>query len=633
MQKSLLALLVLLSTATMAYGQLKIEKPALASNNKAFAIVVDQDTYTHTEYALKAYQKTVESDGIPTYIIHGVFNRPDDIKKELIKLHKTKQSLEGAVFIGNIPIPMVYDFSGHVTATPSDRFYDDLHLNFEYIKQDANQSNLHYYKLQENSPQDINPSFYSARIYYPTLKYDESHEAINNYLLKVTRARRDNVLDHVVSSTNRNYYNGCTTAWKDELKAYREYFPFLVKQVNGLQQLAFKTDNNTSILNELQRKEVDLFLIRSDSSSSTQPTATKKLDTYPLYLILDTQPAGAFDNMVEYTARQYIFNSGNTIAVQANTRPAPTDINFSGLLSYGLRWGHVHNLGLTLERHLFGDPTFHFANKDTENLNAKLSQEDNPEYWRSLLKKDNAIYQTLALFKLSSSNTSSSEAMMPYFENSPYRTVRLQALHALSIHKDKHFTNAVSTGLSDEYELIAQQATLYAGIIGDTVLIGPLTQTWMNDKSRRRVQQHIKSTFEVFDRNLVEKSRITALHNSNRLHQETEIASIKSQYTQPAILESSLEQIKDKTRPKEERIRLVQLMATHNYHPGIDGILDIINDKQEPIELRVAFVTALGAFSHSWKRETILANFQTLLKSKATKELKIEVERTINRLN
>lgn len=632
MQKFLFSILIYLSITVCVHSQVKIEKPTLNTNNKAFVIVVDQETYTHTQDAIKAYQKTVESDGIPTYVIYGLFNRPDDIKKELIKLHKSKQSLEGAVFIGNIPIPMVYDFSGHVTATPSDRFYDDLHLNFEYIKQDANQRNLHYYKLQESSPRDINPSFYSARIYYPTLKYDESYEAINNYLLKVAHTRRDNVLDHVVSSTNRDYYNGCTTAWKDELKVYREYFPFLVKQVNGLQQLAFKTDNSTAILNELQRKEVDLFLIRSDSSSTIQTTATKKLDTYPLYLILDTQPAGALDS-IEYTAGQYLFNSGNTIAVQANTSPAPTDINFSGLLSYGLRWGHVHNLGLTLGRHLFGDPTFHFAVKDTEKLNEKITQQEDHEYWKLLLKKDDPIYQTLALFKLSSGNTSSSEAIMPYFENSPYRTVRLQALHALSIHKDKHFTNAVSTGLGDEYELIAQQATSYARMIGDTVLIPSLTQAWLNDKSRRRVQQHIKSTFEVFDRNLVEKSLTTALHNSNRLHQDTEIESVKSQYSRPATLEGSLKQIKDRTRPKEERIRLVQLMTTYNYHPGIDGILAIINDKQEPIELRIAFVTALGTFSHSWKRETILANLQILLKSKAKKELKIEAERTINRLN
>ena len=632
MQKSLFALLILFSIAVTAYGQLKIEKPSLGTSNKAFAIVVDQDTYTHTEDAIKAYQKTVEGDGIPTYIIHGVFNRPDDIKKELIKLHKTKQSLEGAVFIGNIPIPMVYDFSANSMAIPSDRFYDDLHLNFEYVKQDAAQTNLHYYKLQESSPRNINPSFYSARIYYPTLKPSDSYEAITNYLLKVAGTRRDNVLDHVVSSTSRNYYNGCTAAWKDEPKAYKEYFPFLVKRTNGLQQLAFKTDNNASILNEMQRKEVDLFLIRLDSSPILQDPKIKQLHTYPLYVILDTQPAGAFDSTA-YAARQYIFNPGHTIAVQANSRPASTDINFSGLLSYGIRWGHIHNLGLNLERHLFGDPTFHFANKDTEKLNEKLSQEDNPEYWRLLLKKDNPIYQTLALYKLSANNATLSETVTPYFETSPYRTVRLQALNALSAYKNKDFRAAVSTGLSDEYELVAQQAAVYARMIGDTTLIPSLAHVWINDKSRLRVQQIVTAAFEVFDRNRVEKSLTTALHNSNRLHQETEIASIKSQYTQPAILESSLEQIKDKTRPTEERIALVKLLAARNYHPGIEGILDIINDRQEPIELRIAFATALGAFSHSWKREIILLNFQTLLKSKISKELKIEIERAINRLN
>lgn len=634
MQKYLLSLLALLYMVSIAKGQLKIEKPTLSTTKKAFAIIVDQETYNNTQDAIKAYQKAVESDGIPTYVIYGVFHRPEDIKKELIKLYKTKQSLEGAVFIGNIPIPMVYDLSIDTLPIPSDRFYDDLNLNFDYIKQDAVHTNLHYYKLQGTSPRRINPNFYSARIGYPGLKHSESYKAINNYLLKVARTRRDNILDHVVSSTSRDSYKGCTSAWKDEIKAYKEYFPFLVKQVSGLQQLPFHSNNEQAILNEMQRKEVDLFLIRSDSTSTIRTIQDKQLDTYPLYMILECPSAGAFDSL-EYAAAHYLFNAGNTIAVQACTRPMPRDswsLNFSGLLSYGIRLGHVHNLDLNLERHLFGDPTFHFAIKDTEKLNERISQQDDREYWTALLKKDSPVYQTLALFKLGTNTVNTSDTLSSYFDRSPYRTVRLQALNTLSTHKNATFTKTVDKGLTDEYEMIARQSLIYARMIGDTTLLPSLTQVWINDKSRVRIQQIIRPTLGIFDSSMVEKELLKALNNSNRIHREKEIEDIQDLYTQSSLWESALAKIQDKSNSQEERIAVVRSIASHHCHLCIDRILDVVNDKQEPLELRRACIIALGAFNYSQEREKIITHCQDLLKSKASKALKNEIEQTIYRL-
>ena len=61
---------------------------------------------------------------------------------------------------------------------PTDRFYDDLNLKFEFIRQDSVNHQHFYYKLTEDSPQRLNPTFYSARIKYPEKKEGDKYAAI-----------------------------------------------------------------------------------------------------------------------------------------------------------------------------------------------------------------------------------------------------------------------------------------------------------------------------------------------------------------------------------------------------------------------------------------------------------------------
>ncbi len=63
----------------------------------------------------------------------------------------------------------------------------------------------------------------------------------------------------------------------------------------------------------------------------------------------------------DYIAGQYIFNDGQTLVAQGNTRNVLQDrwtIEMIGLLSHGVRAGQYNKLIASLEGHLFGDPTF-----------------------------------------------------------------------------------------------------------------------------------------------------------------------------------------------------------------------------------------------------------------------------------
>ena len=56
------------------------------------------------EAELKAYQEILGMEGLPTFIVYNEWNKPEDVKKVIVKLYK-KDKLEGVVFVGDIPIP------------------------------------------------------------------------------------------------------------------------------------------------------------------------------------------------------------------------------------------------------------------------------------------------------------------------------------------------------------------------------------------------------------------------------------------------------------------------------------------------------------------------------------------------
>lgn len=713
------------TTLSVAVAQIKIEKPISKSANKAFAIFIDQTTYDKTEDAVRAYQKAVEADGLPTYIISGHFDKPDDVKKEIIKLYNTKQSLEGVVFVGDIPVPMIRNaqhmttafkmnekkFTFQESSVPSDRFYDDLNLNFDYIQEDPKEKHLHYYKLKETSPQQLNPTIYSARIRYPKAKGGDAYRAINDYLLKVAHTRRDNVLDHMVAFTGAAYNSECLVAWKDDMKAYKEDFPYIAPQVNSLKQLNFRMDDfmKFKLFDEMQRKDVDILLMRKhgtptkelinnapegksletrlealrrelysslrraqarqknvdslknvyskkyslspdffarlydnelikadstiEANSSIHTQDLRSIHTHPLYVILDACYNGSFHEN-DYIAGHYIFNEGHTIAAQGNTRNVLQDkwtMNQVGLLSYGVRLGQVHNMNVTLENHLIGDPTFHFGTKDNEKLREKLNTADT-KYWTELLKKNDPIYQAIALRKIAESTTNYSSTLLEYFKTSPYRIVRLQALRLLAHYNNDDLTEAVKIGLTDEYEMIARQAAILAGRIGDKDLLAPLANAWVNDKSRQRVQYNIESNLRVFNKSDVLQAFTNALQESNRANKEQEIEDLNKQFARKDYSEVGFEKLMNKNTPIDERIDYARTVRNYNFHQHVDAYLSLINDKKEDTELRVVMAEALGWFNHSTAKAKIVTSCQNLLKTKLPKDLKAEIEQTIIRL-
>lgn len=261
--------------------------PVMALAN-SFAIVIDRTTYSKAKDAVENYRKAVEHDGLKTYLIAAEWANPSQVRDSLKALYNRDKTLEGCVLVGDIPIAMIRNAQHMTTAfkmneqtfpiressVPSDRFYDDLHLKFKYLSQDKEDSALYYYKLTEDSPQRLNPNFYSARIRYPEGKGGDKYQAIADFLNKAAKAKyaQPNKLDQVVSYNGASYNMDCLMVYMDEEKAYRENFPLAFQNGTGFKHWNFRMNHamRNYLLSELKRDGIDVFMFHEHGAPDQQ---------------------------------------------------------------------------------------------------------------------------------------------------------------------------------------------------------------------------------------------------------------------------------------------------------------------------------------------------------------------------
>ena len=115
----------------------------MTAQTHSFAIVTDPQTFNNCKAAIETYRSAVCADGLDAFVVSRNWTNPDELKDSLMLYHKTR-ALEGAVFIGDVPIAMIRG-AQHLTSAfkmdetlpmrdssvPSDRFYDDFDLKFD----------------------------------------------------------------------------------------------------------------------------------------------------------------------------------------------------------------------------------------------------------------------------------------------------------------------------------------------------------------------------------------------------------------------------------------------------------------------------------------------------------------------
>lgn len=699
--------------------------------SRGFAIVVDPESYSKAKTEIDAYAVAIENDGLKVYIVVDKWQKPDSIRNELIRLYNQGTApIEGAVFIGNIPIAFIRNaqyltsafkmdqekFEWSRSSVPSDRFYDDFDLQFEYLKKDSTNPNYFYYNLKPRSVQRLQSEIYTGRI--KPFETADKYEKLKSYLKKVVRIKSEsNPLDQVLYFGGHGYNSESTMARVDEKISLLEQFPWLKKQKNGLEYIDHQMDVfiKPRLLSELQRNDLDFallhhhgdtdieylngtpkvddtkqqiegvqFYLRSKLRSAKEhgkDTAViikeysnkfgvppswfngsftkeiiekdsifnENLDIHitdiqnatpnARFIVLDACFNGSF-HLDKYLAGTYIFNDGNTIAVQANSVNALQDKwanQYLGLLGLGLRVGSWSKLTGYLESHIIGDPTFHFQPIDNKiNINdALIQQKTNAKYWISQLNSVYPDVQTLALQTLYNNNYPDlSNLLLKTFKESPYGIVRMESLKLLTAYNDNNFIEALNLAINDSYELVQRQAVYLIGKSGDARLIPALISVAIRNNTSERIEYNIKEALAFFpEEGLLkefEKQFAATEHYVNKDTVKKAIAGSLS-YNSKRWADDAAKIFDPKETVKHTKSG-IKALRNYNYHPTVEGFIRFAKENENE-ELQLTMIEALGWFNISYKKDLILKACEEIAKNpKYSPKVRDESLRTINRL-
>ena len=263
-----------------------IVKPSVKTKT-TFAIVTDSKSYEKAKNEIDAYRASVENEGLGTYLLIDDWKTPQPIRELLIKLHADKKApLEGCVFVGDIPVPMIRDaqhlcsafkmnqtMAWHRSSVPSDRYYDDFDLQFDYLKQDSIRPDYHYLSLRADGSQYLSPDIYSGRIRPLRAEGMDKYQLLRDYLKKVVAEKQQsNVLDQLSMGRGHGYNSEDLLAWSGEQIAIREQFPQLFKPGNTVKfyDFTFQFPAKNMYLNEVQREDLDMMLFHHHGGTDAQ---------------------------------------------------------------------------------------------------------------------------------------------------------------------------------------------------------------------------------------------------------------------------------------------------------------------------------------------------------------------------
>ena len=369
---------------------------------KGFAIIIDQKSLNEAKNEIEAYAKAIKDvNKMKVYTIVDRWGVPDSIRACLRSMCY-QGKIQGAVFIGDIPIPMIRD-AQHLTSAfkmdqrlpkekssvPSDRFYDDFGLQFRFLEKDST-STLYYYSLKSRSEQYVHSNLFTGRIRPTDVGGTSRYDKLRKYLRKVVEEKNaHNRLDRIFFLTGSGSIDESRVAVMDEKIQYYEHFPWLknctreaVKYVDCAQE----KDIKFTLMDELQREDLDLSVLHHHGDFDTQYLNKEHKDVPKDYdekmrdlhlsdfaeykynpssrvVIFDACFNGAFQNE-DCIANEYIFSNGKTIACMGGSVNVIQDKWYDrmlGLLAFGHTIGEVNNYQELLESHIIGDPTFCFA--------------------------------------------------------------------------------------------------------------------------------------------------------------------------------------------------------------------------------------------------------------------------------
>lgn len=291
-------------------------------------LIVDPDLAEVVSAELETFTKALETDDISPVLLIDTWYNPDSLRAAIRNEYNSPASLSGVILIGDIPVPMIrnaqhmasafkmdqerYPFTRSSVA--SDRFYEDLDLTFDFLKQDEKETHQFYYNLRYDSPQVLEPEIYSGRI---RLAKDQGYEKMKAYLLKAAAAHVDRQeVDEMLFFAGHGYNSESFTARIDEKVSLLQQFPGLNRQENGLEFIdhTFDAHPKFRLLAKLTAEDLDIALLHHHGSTDVQllsgePAAsgvTQNIENVKIYLRSKARDAADRGRDVKATMKDYV---------------------------------------------------------------------------------------------------------------------------------------------------------------------------------------------------------------------------------------------------------------------------------------------------------------------------------------
>lgn len=661
------------------------------------AIVVDSSTYALTKGPVRQWRDAVERHDGKRTILMVVSDsvRPETIRESLHELY-LRQSLEGAVLIGDIPVPMIRRAHHLATAfkmdprqrwesssIPSDRYYDDFGLEFTFLRSDGP---LYWYDLSPEGRQRVSCSIYSSRI--KPSKTDPEHsftDLIGEYLVRAaeSKGRDKEVLDRAFHFGGHGNSSESFNARIDEDRAMYEQFA-LDSPSESVSYLNYDEDKyvRPRLLDILADPELDYahlhthgavgeqylskepytfitsqhleyakktFRGKMRSSRDKDKTAASLMEQYGIpsswldgwddpkvsmrdsllsaatdisledldgykpgvrLLILDACFNGAFQHD-DYIAARYAFAHGSgTAVVLANSVNIIQDHwknELAGLLSRGECVGDWVRRNMTLESHMFGDPTFAFA--------CSKGKGDIPDV--EGLKIHEGRY--------------SIPKVMDILRTDSRMNVRMEALMYIIRHSPDMDTvaGAIETGLCDPYELVRRMASKYAEVCGAPELLNVIAARYMDPYETSRVRFHLAGALRLYPYD--EAKRALDSHKGEHWPSAEDYDTILSRLK--GTWEENMEDfatITDNSGSVKSRRFVVSAQRNACNPYAVEPMLALVGDESADPYLRSVAAEALGWYTLSCKRQYIYNRCLEILPSDET--VADELHRTVRRL-
>ena len=494
------------------------------ADRKGFAIVIDTVSQREAAAELQAYIEALELvQGYHVYTIADRWGCPDSLRRELQRLHSLKHNpIVGAVFIGDIPVPMIRDAQFLTSAfkmrqdrpweessVPSDRYYDDFRLTFRFLKRDSMKPHLFYYTLTHEGSQHLQPALFTGRIRPTDSGGTSRYDKLRLYLRKATEAKRHpEPLQAVFTYTGSGSLNESRPAHIADQQLQREHFPQLARHPEAFSYMDYADEPfiKRKLMNEMMRPDLSIGQMHHHGDFDTQyltkrPTGKAyaeipdsvirdslnlTLKDFAAYgyrpncrvCIYDACYNGAFHND-DCIANEYIFQPGKTICGLGGTVNVLQDKwpdRYIGLLAHGVTIGEVNQLQPELEMHVIGDPTFLFANEDS----------------------DGQTPDEQCLTMLRQTPTADDGLLLQTLRTAPDALVRLQAFKLLQQHNSNRLTEAIEAASQDNCELLQRFAVNAMQKSGDPKLAPALARLIAQNNTSARVAFNAMEAVQFF---------------------------------------------------------------------------------------------------------------------------------------